>query len=46
METKDFNVDPDVWSEIQKKFNEISEEAGVEPDDETQKKIESLLGMS
>jgi dUTP pyrophosphatase len=46
MEAENFNVDSDIWSEIQKKFNEISEEAGIEPDDETQKKIESLLGMS
>lgn len=46
MENNNSNFDDDVWLEIQKKFNEISLEAGVEPDDDTQKKIEEMLGMS
>ena len=42
------NVDPQMWEEIQKQFENIKQESGVEPDEdyETQKEIENLLGMS
>jgi len=37
---------PKVWEEIQKQFDKIKEDSGIEPDDETQKQIEDMLGIS
>jgi ribosome-binding protein aMBF1 (putative translation factor) len=38
--------DKELWEEIQKQFEKIKEESGIEPDDEYLKEIEDLLGIS
>jgi dUTP pyrophosphatase len=40
------NVDPQMWEEIQKQFEKIKQDSGVEPDEEYQKEMEELLGFS
>lgn len=40
------NLDPKLLEEIQKQFNKIVEESGVDPDDEKQKELEELLGLT
>ena len=39
-------IDPKVWEEIQKQFDKIKKESGIEPDEDTQKQIEDILGIS
>ena len=38
--------DKELWEEIQKQFEKIKEESGIEPDDEYLKEIEDLLGIT
>jgi hypothetical protein len=33
----DTNVDPQMWEEIQKQFEKIKQDSGIEPDEEYQK---------
>jgi dUTP pyrophosphatase len=40
------NADSELWDEIQKQFEKIKQEAGVEPDEEYQAELEELLGSS
>ncbi len=42
----DTNVDPQMWEEIQKQFEKIKQDSGIEPDEEYQKEMEELLGFS
>jgi dUTP pyrophosphatase len=39
-------IDDDVWKQIQETFNQIKQDAGVEPDEDYMKELEDLLGMS
>jgi len=39
-------IDPKLWEQIQKQFNEIKNESGIEPDEDYQAELESILGMS
>ena len=38
--------DADIWKQIQETFNQIKQDAGVEPEEDYMKELESLLGMS
>ena len=38
--------DTDIWKQIQETFNQIKQDAGVEPEEDYMKELESLLGMS
>ena len=40
------NLNQDLWKQIQETFNQIKHDAGVEPEEDYMKEIESLLGMS
>ena len=40
------DLDPNIWSEIQRQFEKIKQESGIEPDEQSQDEIESLLGFS
>lgn len=40
------DLDPNIWSEIQRQFEKIKQESGVEPDEQSQDEIENLLGFS
>lgn len=39
-------TDQEVWGEIYEQFEKIKQEFGIEPDDEYQKELEDILGMS
>ena len=36
----------DIWKQIQETFNQIKQDAGVEPEEDYMKELESILGMS
>ena len=38
--------DEDIWKQIEETFNQIKQDAGVEPEEDYMKELESLLGMS
>ena len=38
--------DEDIWKQIQETFNQIKQDAGVEPEEDYMKELESILGMS
>jgi len=40
------NLDNDVWKQIEKTFDQIKKDAGVEPEEDYMKQLESILGMS
>jgi dUTP pyrophosphatase len=40
------NLDNDVWKQIEETFDQIKKDAGVEPEEDYMKQLESLLGMS
>ena len=40
------HFDPKIREEIEKQFKKIQSEMGIEPDDDYQKKIEEMLGLS
>ena len=44
--TNDDLKNNDVWKQIQETFDQIKKEAGVEPEEDYMKELESLLGMS
>jgi dUTP pyrophosphatase len=46
MENSNINLNQDIWKEIQKTFDQIKQDAGVEPEEDYMKELESLLGMS
>jgi dUTP pyrophosphatase len=46
MENSNMNLNQDLWKQIQETFNQIKHDAGVEPEEDYMKEIESLLGMS
>jgi predicted solute-binding protein len=39
-------IDPEMMKTIMEQFEKIKEQAGIEPDDESKKEIEELLGFS
>ena len=39
-------INPELWAQIQKQFEEIKEESGIEPEEEYIKELEELFGMS
>lgn len=39
-------LNDDVWKQIQETFNQIKKDAGIEPEEDYMKELESLLGMS
>lgn len=39
-------IDDNVWKQIQETFNQIKQDAGVEPEEDYMKELEDLLGMS
>ena len=39
-------LNDDVWKQIEKTFDQIKKDAGVEPEEDYMKQLESLLGMS
>ena len=38
--------DADIWKQIQETFNQIKQDAGVEPEEDYMKELEDILGMS
>jgi dUTP pyrophosphatase len=46
MENSKENSDQDIWKQIQETFNQIKQDAGVEPEEDYMKELESILGMS
>jgi len=46
MENSKENSDHDIWKQIEETFNQIKQDAGVEPEEDYMKELESLLGMS
>lgn len=46
MQGLESEISPDLWAQIQEKFGKLQEDAGVEIDDDYQKELEELLGMS
>jgi dUTP pyrophosphatase len=46
MENSNINLNQDIWKQIQETFDQIKQDAGVEPEEDYMKEIESLLGMS
>jgi len=44
--TNDDLKNNDVWKQIQETFDQIKKEAGVEPEEDYMKELETLLGMS
>ena len=44
--TNENSNDADIWKQIQETFNQIKQDAGVEPEEDYMKELESLLGMS
>jgi dUTP pyrophosphatase len=40
------NLDDDVWKQIEETFDQIKKDAGVEPEEDYMKQLESILGMS
>ena len=46
MENSKENSDQDIWKQIEETFNQIKQDAGVEPEEDYMKELESLLGMS
>ena len=42
----DSKISPDMWDQIQFQFNRIKEESGIELDDDYEKELEELLGIS
>jgi dUTP pyrophosphatase len=44
--TNENSNDTDIWKQIQETFNQIKQDAGVEPEEDYMKELESLLGMS
>ena len=39
-------IDPKMMQEIMEQFERIKKEAGIEPDDDSKKEIEDMLGFS
>lgn len=39
-------LNDDVWKQIEETFNQIKKDAGIEPEEDYMKELESLLGMS
>lgn len=39
-------INPELWAQIQKQFEEIKEESGIEPEEGYIKELEELFGMS
>ena len=46
MENSKENSDQDIWKQIEETFNQIKQDAGVEPEEDYMKELESILGMS
>lgn len=46
MENSNINLNQDIWKQIQETFDQIKQDAGVEPEEDYMKELESLLGMS
>lgn len=44
--TNDELKNDDVWKQIQETFDQIKKEAGIEPEEDYMKELETLLGMS
>ena len=44
--TNENSNDADIWKQIQETFNQIKQDAGVEPEEDYMKELESILGMS
>ena len=40
------NINSDSWDEIQEQFKKIQEESGIEPDEDYEKELEGLFGIS
>ena len=40
------NGNQELWNEVQKQFEQIKLESGIDPDEGYQKELEELLGMS
>lgn len=46
MEGFNQNIDPKIWAQIQETFEQIKQEAGIEPEENYYKELEALFGMS
>jgi len=46
MENSKENSEQDIWKQIQETFDQIKQEAGIEPDEDYMKELEDILGMS
>lgn len=46
MQGLESQVSPEIWAQIQEKFQQIQNESGVEVDEDYQKELEQLFGMS
>lgn len=46
MQGLESELSPEIWAQIQEKFERLQQDAGVEVDDDYQKELEELLGMS
>jgi dUTP pyrophosphatase len=44
--TNENSNDSDIWKQIQETFNQIKQDAGVEPEEDYMKELENILGMS
>ena len=44
--TNENSNDADIWKQIQETFNQIKQDAGVEPEEDYMKELENILGMS
>ncbi len=44
--TNENSNDADIWKQIQETFNQIKQDAGVEPEENYMKELEGILGMS
>jgi dUTP pyrophosphatase len=40
------NINSDSWDEIQEQFKKIQEESGIEPDEDYEKELEGIFGIS
>jgi dUTP pyrophosphatase len=46
MEKLNENIDDELWKQIQQTFNQIKQDAGIEPEENYIKELEDMLGMS
>jgi phage terminase small subunit len=46
MEGLESQVNPEVWAQIQEQFEKLQNESGVEVDEDYQKELEQLFGMT